>query len=57
MTCVLRFVDVKYLMPKRRVFADALHGDAVQESEDVASEHGDGDSLKGKDVDVAVSRV
>jgi MFS family permease len=58
MTCVLRFVDVRYLMPKRRVFADALHGETVQEDgEDVSSEHGNGDSIKGKSVDVAVSRV
>jgi hypothetical protein len=60
MTCVLRFVDVRYLMPKRRVFAEGLHGDAVQgeEGEDISSEHGDGGSLKGKkDVGVAVSRV
>ena len=58
MTCVLRFVDVRYLMPKRKMFMETLHGDAVQEeNEDADDEHGDGDSLKGKDVDVAVSRV
>jgi hypothetical protein len=60
MTLVLRFVDVRYLMPKRRVFAEGLHGDAVQEveGEEVSFEHGDGDSIKGKkDVSVAVSRV
>jgi hypothetical protein len=60
MTCVLRFVDVRYLMPKRRVFAEGLHGGAVQEvdGEDISSEHGDGDSIKGKkDVGVAVSKV
>lgn len=60
MTCVLRFVDVRYLMPKRKLFvAEVLHGDAVQESE-IAPEHDDDrdvDSLKGKDVGVAVSRV
>jgi hypothetical protein len=45
-------------MPKRRIFADALHGETVQEEgEDVCSELGDGDSMKGKSVDVAVSRV
>ncbi|THX30561.1 major facilitator superfamily transporter [Aureobasidium pullulans] len=60
MTCVLRFVDVRYLMPKRKLFvAEVLHGDALQESE-IAPEHDDDrdvDSLKGKDVGVAVSRV
>ncbi|KAI5202386.1 major facilitator superfamily transporter [Aureobasidium subglaciale] len=56
MTCVLRFVDVRYLMPKREAFVETLHGDAVQDSE-AASEQGDVDSLKGKNVDVAVSRV
>ncbi|CAC9892999.1 unnamed protein product, partial [Aureobasidium pullulans] len=41
MTCVLRFVDVRYLMPKRKLFvAEVLHGDAVQESE-IAPEHDD----------------
>ncbi|KAG9659507.1 MFS general substrate transporter, partial [Aureobasidium melanogenum] len=47
MTCVLRFVDVRYLMPKRKLFAETLHGDAIQESE-VASEHGDTDSSKAE---------
>lgn len=47
-------------MPKRKLFvAEVLHGDAVQESE-IAPEHDDDrdvDSLEGKDVGVAVSRV
>jgi MFS family permease len=30
MTCALRFIDVRYLMPKRQKFAEQLHGEAVE---------------------------
>lgn len=29
MTCVLRFIDLRYLMPKRDAFAAVLHGEDV----------------------------
>jgi MFS family permease len=59
MTVVLRVVDVRYLMPRREAFVaeTTLHGDAVHDDVEAVDRDEDGDSLKGRDVGVAVSRV
>ena len=57
MTCILRFVDVKWLMPRREAFKEALQEARAQEGVVVDGVDNDTDGLKGKDVGVAVNRV
>lgn len=57
MTCILRFIDLRYLMPKREAFAAVLHGeDADGNVVKVLSSEASLDK-KSADDEVAVKQV